>query len=401
MNLLKKFSFLFLLATSLNGTPPVSEKSDSTPQNDPNPTITILDDGFKSHYSPLKGDIQIVGRQLQINGQPFIMKGICYNPVRKGGIYPNDLITSNPTVADLALIEKDFQMMHNAGINTIRTYQPLLNPQILDLLTKYELRTIVPVFNSQLNENVNNVASTISTLQKHPSTLIWEIGNEWNYNFFYTQTSSNPQGIGLIRSITLLENIAHYVRMIDSTHPISTVVGDLPESNDAIWYEFNIKGMDLFKEIDLYGINVYSGITFGNRFLRWATTSTKPLYLSEFGMDAYDINSGPINPITGKPSGGENDNAQVVAIDALVNEIFNNLSALNSNNVLIGGNLFEWNDEWWKPNVPPPGIPDPPDSHAPGGPSGSLNERWFGILDIDHHPRPAYYLLQKLYSKPL
>ena len=367
--------------------------------------MTILNDGSKHETSHLRGNIQIVRRQLQINGQAFIMKGICYSPVRKGATYPDGLITNNPTDDDMAVIEKDFQMMHAAGINTIRTYEPLLDPRILDFLTKYELRTIVPVFNNHL-ETVTKVESIISTLKDHPSTLIWEIGNEWNYNFFYSQTASNGQGIGLPQSVTLLENVAHAVRSMDNTHPISTVLGDLPEPAADIWPELNLKGIDLFKEIDLYGINVYSGITFGDRLTRWISTSTKPLYLAEFGTDAYNVNIGPIDPKTGKPTGAEDGNNQELAIYLLTNEVFSNLSALNPNNVLIGGNLFEWNDEWWKPNMPSPGICDPPDSHAPGGTSEpsvghALNERWFGILDIDRNPRPAYYRLQKLYSKQL
>ena len=403
MHLLKKISFLFLFAPFLNGASSTPKPNNSAFRD--TASVTILDDGSKHEISPLKGNIQIVGRQLQINGQPFIMKGICYSPVRKGATYPEGLITNNPTDDDLAVIEKDFQMMHAAGINTIRTYQPLLDPRILDLLTKYKLRTIVPIFNNHL-ETLTNVTATISALKDHPSTLIWEIGNEWNFNFFYSQTSSSPQGIGLPQSITLLENVAHVVRVMDNTHPISTVLGDLPLPTDDIWPELNLKGIDLFKEIDLYGINVYSGITFGDRLTRWISTSVKPLYLAEFGTDAYNINIGPIDPTTGKPTGGEDDTTQDVVIDSLINEVLNNLSALNPNNVLIGGNLFEWCDEWWKPNVPPPGVPAPPDSHAPGGTSGpsldhALNERWFGILDIDRNPRPAYYTLQKLYSKPL
>ena len=131
MHLLKKFSFLFLFAPFLNGASSTPKPNNSAFRD--TASVTILDDGSKHEISPLKGNIQIVGRQLQINGQPFIMKGICYSPVRKGATYPEGLITNNPTDDDLAVIEKDFQMMHAAGINTIRTYQPLLDPRILDL----------------------------------------------------------------------------------------------------------------------------------------------------------------------------------------------------------------------------------------------------------------------------
>lgn len=400
MNLLKAFSFLFILADLVYAAPlPCNGAAAQGATSE-----TILDDGSKPGASPLKSNIQIVGRQLQIDGKAFIMKGICYNPVRKGGIYPNDLMTIKPTHADLAAIEKDFQMMESAGINTIRTYIPMVDPHILDLLTKYHLKTIVPVFNDNL-ESDSEIKTTIAALKNHPSTLIWEIGNEWNFNFFYTQSASNPEGIGLTQSALLLENAAQLVRGMDNRHPISTVIGGLPASSDLqFWTLLDFKG------IDLYGINVYSGLTFGQCFTEWAGTkttsgiSTKPLYIAEFGADAYNMNLGPIDPATGKLIGAEDDSSQAFAVNALVNQVLANLSALDPSHVLVGGNLFEWNDEWWKPDN------SDPDSHtstgfpSPGGgpyPDDIFNEKWFGILDIDRNPRPAYYTLQQLYTKPL
>ena len=326
------------------------------------------------------------------------MKGICYSPVRKGGIYPDDLITNNPTDDDLAVIKKDFQMMQAAGINTIRTYIPMVDRRILDLLKKYKLRTIVPVLNNH-ETKFSEVKATILALKDHPSTLIWEVGNEWNYNFFYSQTASTPDGIGLDQSVVLLKNVAHYVRMIDDTHPISTVLGDLP-TETQFWSSLNFKAIDV--GIDLYGINVYAGLTFGDRLTRWVHTSTKPLYISEFGADAYNMDIGPTDPLTGNSVGAEDDDSQAFAVHSLVKQIFNNLSALDSNHVLVGGNLFEWNDEWWKPDSANPHSHADPGIQAPGCgpyPDNVFNEKWFGILDIDRNPRPAYYALQKLYSK--
>ena len=46
------------------------------------------------------------------------MKGVCYSPVKKRMMYLDGLITLNPTSDDLVTIEKDFQMMQQAGINT-------------------------------------------------------------------------------------------------------------------------------------------------------------------------------------------------------------------------------------------------------------------------------------------
>lgn len=398
MHFLKKIFFLFIFVAILNGPSAASTPNNSTSQD--TASSTILDDGSKPGASPLKGNIKIVGRQLQIDGQPFIMKGICYSPVRKGGIYPDGLITNNPTDDDLTVIEKDFQMMHAAGINTIRTYVPMVDPRILDLLTKYKLRTIVPVLNNHLT-TFAQVNATILALKDHPSTLIWEVGNEWNYNFFYSQTASNPAGIGLDQSVVLLKNAAQYIRALDATHPISTVIGDLP-IDTQFWSSLNFRAIDV--GIDLYGINVYAGLTFGDRLDRWVHTSTKPLYISEFGADAYNMNLGPTDPLTGNLMGAEDDASQAFAVDCLVKQVLSNLSALDSKHVLVGSNLFEWNDEWWKPDNTNPnshvdtGVPSPGCGPYP---DDVFNEKWFGILDIDRNPRAAYYTLQQLYSKLL
>ena len=53
--------------------------------------------------------------------------------------------------------------------------------------------------------------------------------------------------------------------------------------------------MDLIN-IDIWGSNVYRGPSFGTLFLDYQKKSSKPLYISEYGADAYHMND-PLNPI--------------------------------------------------------------------------------------------------------
>ena len=60
---------------------------------------------------------------------------------------------------------------------------------------------------------------------------------------------------------------------------------------------------------------------------------------------------------------------------------------------------FEWSDEWWK-------APGSPAIHDVGGasngaffPDGVANQEWFGIVDIDRKPRPAYGALKESYAR--
>ena len=403
MSFLKKQLFVtpLLLAGTLSLTPPLlassfEQYSSPKKQTDPNQKNPVMTDSKNMTASALTGSIKVLNRQLIVNGVPFVMKAVCYNPVPKGKDNTG-LITTHPSVDDLAVIEKDFQMMHAAGINTIRTYQPLLDQRVLSMLVKYHLRTIVPIFNSYTT-TLTEVTHVVSTLKNHPSTLIWELGNEWNYNYLYSKkgpsqevTTAESEGIGMARSITLLQQVIAYIRERDTTHPISTVIGDLPDDN-AFWASLPDG------QIDIYGTNIYDGLSFNhptnNRFERWKKISNKPLYIAEFGSNAFNNNS--------CEGGSEDDQSQAFATRSLITEIQNNLSANNPDNVLIGASIFEWCDEWWK---------DPQTSltvHGNGGftlpdggpyPDHTFHEEWWGIVDIDRNPRPAYEALQELYCK--
>lgn len=363
-------------------------------------TDPILHSDEVNKSGGLTGNIQIRNRQLLINGKPFIMKGVCYSPTRKGASYPSGLIFLNPSDEDLALIEKDFQMMHAAGVNTLRTYVPMLDQRVLDLLVKYEFKTIVPSLNT-FDTPIEDIINTVSILKNHPSTLIWELGNEWNYNYFYSKIPSSlgndkplpdeiANGIGLIESVNLIKHAIDTIRVIDTIHPISTVIGDLPNDNN-FWLSLPDE------RINLYASNIYGGLTFchpsNNRFERWKSISNKPLYISEFGTDAF-------NSILNH----EDPDSQAIGTRALLTEIQNNLSANDPNNILVGGSIFEWNDEWWKDGNGSPDVHDsggivPADIENGPYPDNVFNEEWWGIVDIDRNPRPAYDVLKEFYSK--
>ncbi|MCF7729655.1 MAG: hypothetical protein K9M81_04725 [Chthoniobacterales bacterium] len=350
-------------------------------------SLAPLKNSAKATNSSSKEGVFTSGRQLLVHGDPFIMKGICYSPVRKGGNFPEDLMINNPTGKDLAVIQHDFQMMHAAGINTIRTYFPIIDSRILKLLTKYQLRTIVPVLSSH-QTSFQNLSSTITLLKNHPSTLIWEVGNEWDINYFYSKKMDpkHPEGLGFHDSLKLVKNSATYIKLLDKNHPVSTGVSARILKNRS-----HLAQLAKLDSVDLFGINIYHGLSFGNRLHQWACHMTKPLYIGECGADAFNtlINA-------------EDDTSQEIATRSLITEILNNLSAVNPNNVLVGGCIFEWNDEWWKD---PKGSPSKQET---GGiiekgegpyPDYVFNEEWWGIVDIDRNPRPAYKALKELYSK--
>lgn len=323
--------------------------------------------------TPTDGSIRVSGRQLLVGNAPFAIKSVCYNPVRKGQTHPFGLMFMNPSSDDLAMLEKDFQMMRAAGINTIRTYEAIMDDRVLALLARYELRVIVPVLN-YYQSNAGRATEIVNKLKDHPSTLIWEMGNEWNYNHLYGAEA----GFSYDAAKNLIKNVAAVVKGLDRSHPTATAYGELPPQ--ALVNEMN--------DIDIWGLNVYSGLTFGDRFNRWKSLSGKPMYFGEFGADA----------INGK---NLDVNSQAVATQALLGEIETNLSARDPGNAALGGSIFEWNDEWWKDGKGSPAAQDV-GGIAPGGgpyPDSTFNEEYWGVVDIDRNPRPAYQRLKDAYSR--
>lgn len=318
--------------------------------------------------------VEVKGRQLLVDGEAFQMKAVCYNPVAKGGRHPDGLLFKNPTPQNLEALEEDFRLMKDAGINTIRTYEAITDKKVLDLVAKYELYMIVPAFN-YFDASLRRVVEIVDVLKDNPRVLIWEIGNEWNYNAFYSSPKLSEKA-----SVQLIHAAASLVKTFDKSRPVSTVYGEIPSANL----------LSELPEIDVWGINVYSGITFGDRFEKWKKLSGKPMYLGEFGADAY-------NALIKKPD----DESQAKATAALLKEIQNNLSAKDPAKAAIGASIYEWNDEWWKDEG---GSADRQEvgGIAPGGgpfPDATFNEEWWGIVDIDRNTRPAYREIQAVWGK--
>ena len=113
------------------------------------------------------------------------------------------------------------------------------------------------------------------------------------------------------------------------------------------------------------------------------------MFLAEFGADAYNATRGAYDPAS-----------QAEATEALIRELFAQASDTVADGVAVGGTIFEWADEWWKDADGSPTAHDV-GGVAPGGgphPDQTFNEEWWGIVDIDRTPRPAYLALSRVYG---
>ncbi len=305
--------------------------------------------------------IVVDGRELSVDGVPFFIRGVCWNPVPKGQNHPEGL-----DYAGLAAV--DIPLMQAAGINAVRTYEPVLDGSVLDQLYAagiYILNTVYPWGGAEVATAVANV----NAVKDHPANLMWVIGNEWNYNGLYVELSHEE-------SLARINEVAQAIRQVDDTHPIATIYGELPSADTV----------NAMPDIDVWGINSYRGISFGDLFTEWEALAVpaRPLFMAEFGADAFNANLPGYDP-----------DSQAEATEALLSEIVANRT--DAGGVLLGGTIFEWADEWWKAG----NVNDHDNGGiAPGGgpyPDQTFNEEWWGIVDIERTPRPAYDVLKLRY----
>lgn len=309
--------------------------------------------------------VTVNGRQIMVNGEPFQIKGACWNPVPVGKHEDDEGVNHG------AFVEQDGLLMQQAGINVVRTYWPITDRAVLDSLYEKGIYVINMMF---MKNGVDyKMTESINAIKDHPAILMWGLGNEWNYNHGYNYFGGNEY-----ERMVYLNNLADLVKSLDTTHPvITTSGGKMPE-------QWIIDGMH---NIDVWGLQIYHGLGFQNAEKDWKYKSGKPMIFSEYGADSFN---------TGIWASDED--AQAYATKVLTNLILANSSARDPENTCAGGTIFEWSDEWWKA-----GDPDNHNAggHAPGYgpyPDYNFNEEYWGIVRVDRTLKPAYYELKSIYN---
>ena len=95
--------------------------------------------------------------------------------------------------------------------------------------------------------------------------------------------------------------------------------------------------MPFMTNLDFWGVTAYRVKTFQGLFQTLVSSTTKPVYVAEFGKDAFRDSTSQ-----------EDQGMQASYIGPQWQEIAANLSASLPSNILIGATVFEWTDEWWQ-----------------------------------------------------
>ncbi|MDA3893036.1 MAG: T9SS type A sorting domain-containing protein [Salinivirgaceae bacterium] len=315
----------------------------------------------------LKADVvSVSGRQILVSGSPYLIKGICYQPIPKGS-----------TTISWATLTEDLALMQEAGINTIRVYSPIDNEDVLDEIDAAGIKIIMGFgYNNGGNYDIlsGSFIDYINKYKNHNAILLWEFGNEYNY---HPEWFSND----IVNWYTALNNAADEAHYEDDNHPTATAHGELPDA----------AARNACPDVDVWGMNIYRwdnpNANDNNLFDQWKNVSSKPMYLAETGGDRYMAAT-----MNGYDE-GENPRAQADANKSILNNIF------NRQDICSGVTLFEFCDEWWKagnPSVHDIGGIAPFSSGVPY--DATANEEYWGIVDIDRNKTLAFEEVKTIYK---
>ncbi len=361
------------------------------------------------------------GMKLKVGGKDFMVNGMNWDYFPIGTNYSYSLWNQSDDFIRQAL-DDEMGLLQNMGVNSIRVYTGISKKWIEYIYTNYGIYTMLNHSFGRYGLTIDGVwkpnteysdAKTRELLLKEVTQLASEykdtkglllflLGNENNYGLFWdgAETEDIPiqdrKSTVRARAMYKLFNEATVaMKAIDSNHPIAICNGDLLFL-DIIAEEC--------KDVDVFGTNVYRGVSFGDLFERVKKEYGKPVLFTEFGADAFNVLSNQ-----------EDQNAQAFYLKGNWKEIYENAAGLGKTGNAIGGYTFQFSDGWWKygqtKNLD---IHDSNASWSNGGyqkdfieGQNNMNEEWFGICakgptnEKGHYqlyPRAAYYVLKDIHK---
>ena len=357
--------------------------------------------------------VRCVGRQLTV--QDRLADGTLsapYHYVIKGAAWsPASVATLDDPILRRLEFKKwylaDTQLMRAMNANTVYTFLDFgTGPEafaVLDYMYENGIKVIMTV-DENGTANTNRINTIVPAYRDHPAILAWAIGNEWNINLFHTITPGSPVSETDLESAAhLTELLARQVKALDTNHPVVSIFGDIDVSDGRLAMT-NIVNR-FCPSVDFWGLNVYRGKSFGPLFQDWARISRTPVFLSEYGTDAFSTRVFRFEDAHQSVDGSVDEGMQAEFNRGLWREIAANLSANRLDNVCLGGTAFEWNDEWWKASA---AIGAAAGRHDNMGfftywnpnamPDSVANEEWFALVSIDRRPRAVYYAYQEEFA---
>ncbi|MBU1078084.1 MAG: hypothetical protein KKH98_12375 [Spirochaetes bacterium] len=342
-------------------------------------------------YAPrAHSKVVVQGREIYVNDKKYVAKGVGYQPTPIG-YTPSNYDFFN----DANIYKRDLSYLSSMGCNTIRTWKEVNSRAFLDECHRNNIMVIMGfgfnantvVSSDALKQiTIDNFKAYVNSFKDHPAVLMWGIGNEYNlslsvstnafYAFINQLAKAAHEAEGGMFHPTMYPNGGH-----TSDGGVGTIGIAQNKTDDASMIY-----------LDVWGANCYRDVypTFGAVFDNYKVKSTKPLILTEYGVDAYDGNNSRTY-----------EDVQASWTVQLWNEI-----AANSDSC-VGGCIMAYSDEWWKGSGSDPNVhgfeggggrADQPDNYS--------HEQWYGIMSVALSgtggadiltPRQLYYSLKAIW----
>lgn len=360
------------------------------------------------------------GSRLQVDGRDFMVLGMNWDYVPIGQNYSYSLWTQ-PDDFIREVLAREMPLLQAMNVNAIRVYVGIPPKWVQHIYENYGIFTVLnhtvgrygltidgawlpvtdysdPKVRSLLK---SELAGLVDEYRSTPGILMWLLGNENNYGLSWSsfEIEALPKGERDAARATYLYSlfgeIIDDIKKRDPGHLVCIANGDL-------------QYIDLIAEhcggMDVFGSNVYRGISARDFFQVVHDKLGKPTIFTEFGSDAFNARTMQ-----------EDQAMQARFLVGQWREIYAQSAGKGLVGNAAGGLVFQWSDGWWKymqetrldihdanASWPNAGYPD---DYREG--ENNMNEEWWGITAkgfpdasglYEIYPRAAYYALRDVFS---
>ncbi|MCH8547429.1 MAG: glycosidase [Balneolaceae bacterium] len=361
------------------------------------------------------------GWHLLVNDRPLMVNGMNWDFFPIGTNYMYSIWDESSEFIRDAL-DYEMGLLQNMGVNSIRVYTGIPREWIEYIYDNFGIYTMlnhsfgrygltidgVWMANTEYSDPrvIEKLTREVTELaEEYRGTrglLLYLLGNENNYGLFWggAETEDVPvqDRISTERArhmYRLFNDAALAMKDVDPDRPIAIANGDL------LFLELIVEEAP---DIDIFGANVYRGVSFTDLYERVKEEYGKPVLLTEFGADAFNARTNR-----------EDQQCQAYYKHGNWKEIYQYAAGVGSLGNSIGGYTFQFSDGWWKyGQTTDLDIHNTEASWSNAGyqcdyveGENNMNEEWFGIMakgptqesgHYELYPRAAYYMLKRAHQ---
>ncbi|MBD3334162.1 MAG: hypothetical protein GF355_01445, partial [Candidatus Eisenbacteria bacterium] len=244
------------------------------------------------------------GQRLQVDGRDFMVFGMNWGYMPIGENYTYSL-WNQPDDVIIDALAREMPLLRDLGINTIRQYVGIPARWIEYIYEEYGIYTVlnhpmarygytldgvwipaVDYSDPRLRDALKTeIRTLVEKFRDTPGLLMWLLGNENNYGLTWTsfEIEALPEGerhAARARYLySLFDEAAAEIQGLDPGHPVAIANGDV-QYIDIIAEECS--------HLDVFGANVYRGISARDLFDVVAKKLSLPVMFTEFGSDAWN-----------------------------------------------------------------------------------------------------------------